>query len=113
MGKVLIAGLHDPELRELLVTLTLKRHGPNCITGKRALRAELERAREQGFAIDDEELIDGMRSIAMPVLDPRARVLGALDLAVPGALFEGSELHDEFGAVLSETAEVITEELAS
>lgn len=113
MGKVLIAGLPDPELRELLVTLILKRHGPNCITGKRALRAELERVREQGFAIDDEELIDGMRSIAMPVFDPRGRVLGALDLAVPGALFAGDELHEEFGAVLSEAAEGITEELAS
>ena len=113
MGKVLIAGLPDPELRELFVNLTLKRHGPNCIAGKRTLRTELARVRELGFAIDDEELIDGMRSIAMPVLDPRGNVLGAVDLAVPGALFEGDELHDEFGAVLSETAEGITEELAS
>jgi IclR family transcriptional regulator, pca regulon regulatory protein len=112
MGKVLIAGLPDAELRELLIALTIKRHGPNCITGKRALRAELQRVREQGFALDDEELIDGLRSIAVPVLDGHGRVLGALDLAVPGALFEGDELDDEFSHLLSETAEGITAELA-
>jgi IclR family pca regulon transcriptional regulator len=111
MGKVLLAGLPDPQPRELLAAVSLPRRGPNCITGKRALRAELEQVREQGFAIDDEELIDGMRSIAVPVPDAQDRVLGALDLAVPSALFEGDELGDEFGYLLSETAEGITAEL--
>lgn len=112
MGKVLLAGLPDSELRELLVTLTLKRHGPNGITGKRALRAVLEQAREHGYAIDDEELIDGLRSIAVPVPDAQGRVLAALDLAVPAALFEGHELSEEFGPLLDEAAEGITAELA-
>lgn len=112
MGKVLLAGLSDAELRELIPTLTLKRHGPNCSTGKRALRAALEQVREQGFALDDEELIDGLRSIAAPVLDAQGRVLAALDLAVPGALFDGPELSSEFDAPLSIAAEGITAELA-
>jgi IclR family pca regulon transcriptional regulator len=112
MGKVLLAGLPDPELRDLLVTVDLPRRGPNCIVGKRALRAELEQVREQGFAIDDEELIDGLRSIAVPVPDGQGRVLGALDIAVPGALFEGDELGEDFAEQLIETAEGITEELA-
>jgi len=112
MGKVLLAGLPDSELRDLLVALTPKRHGPNCITAKRALRAELEQVRKQGFGIDDEELIDGLRSLALPVFDGQGRVLGALDLAVPGALFEGNELGDEFGNLLGKAAEGIAEELA-
>jgi IclR family transcriptional regulator, pca regulon regulatory protein len=112
MGKVLLAWLPDEETRELLAKLTLKRHGPNSSTGKRALRATLEEVREQGFALDDEELIDGLRSIAAPVIDAHGRVLAALDLAVPGALFEASELSDEFGAQLSLAAEGVTEELA-
>ncbi len=110
LGKVLLAGLPDGELRDLLVTLTLKRHGPNSTTGKRALRAELERVRQQGFALDDEELIGGLRSIAVPV-SVRERVLGALDLAVPADLFESEELDEEFGNLLSETAAEITEEI--
>jgi IclR family transcriptional regulator, pca regulon regulatory protein len=113
MGKVLLAGLGEAELRDLLIALTLKRHGPNAITGKRALRAHLEEVGEQGFAIDDEELIDGLRSIAVPVPDPQGRVLGALDLAVPGALFDAGELSDEFGELLSEVARDITDELSA
>ncbi len=112
MGKVLLAGLPEAELRELLAAVSLPRRGPNCITGKRALRAEVDGVREQGFAIDDEELIDGMRSIAVPVPDGRGRILGALDLAVPGALFESGDLNDDFGEELLETAEGITAELA-
>lgn len=112
MGKVLAAWLPEDELRALLLTLNLKRNGPNAITGKRALRSELAHVRDQGFAIDDEELIDGLRSIAVPVLDAHERVLAALDLAVPAALFEGSELDEEFGGLLSHIAEGITEELA-
>jgi IclR family transcriptional regulator, pca regulon regulatory protein len=112
MGKVLLAWLSDAELRELLPRLTLKRHGPNSSTGKRALRAALEQVREQGFALDDEELVDGLRSIAAPVRDGQGKVLAALDLAVPGALFEASELSEEFGALLSAAAEGVTRELA-
>lgn len=112
MGKVLAAGLPDAEQRELLATIVPSRRGPNSITGKRALRAELDRVGEQGFAIDDEELIDGLRSIAVPVLDARERVLAALDLAVPGALFEGNELGDDFLEELVQVAEGITVDLS-
>jgi IclR family transcriptional regulator, pca regulon regulatory protein len=112
MGKVLLAGLPDSELRELLVAVTLKRHGPNAITGKRALRSELEQVREQGYAIDDEELIGDLRSIAVPVPDAQGKVLAALDLSVSAAPFAGDELSGEFGYMLVEAAEGITAELA-
>ena len=112
MGKVLVAGLSEAELRDLLADFTPARRGPNSITGKRALRAEIDRVREQGFAIDDEELIDGLRSIAVPVPDGQGRILASLDLAVPGALFEAGELGDDFADLLTETAEGITAELS-
>jgi IclR family pca regulon transcriptional regulator len=112
MGKVLAAGLPEAELRELFATFTPVRRGPNSITGKRALHTEIDRVREQGFAIDDEELIDGLRSIAVPVPDGQGRILASLDLAVPGALFEAGELGDDFADLLTETAEGITAELS-
>jgi IclR family pca regulon transcriptional regulator len=112
MGKVLAANLPDEELREMLVDIALPRRGPNGITSKRALRAELDEVREQGFAVDDEELIDGLRSIAVPVPDGRERVLAALDLAVPAALFDVGELVDEFADRLAEAAAGITAELS-
>jgi IclR family pca regulon transcriptional regulator len=118
MGKVLLAGLPGPEQRELLLRLALPRqgplgrYGPNCIVGRRALRAEIARVRERGFALDDEELSDGLRSIAVAVRDAGGRTLAALDLAVPGALFSAAELRAQFGATLCRTAERIAEALA-
>jgi IclR family pca regulon transcriptional regulator len=110
MGKVLLAGLSRGELRALLAQLELTRegplgrYGPNCTVTRRALREQLERVQAQGFAIDDEELSDGLRTIAVPVLDDEGATLAALDLAVPGALFYGEELSAQFAAALSETA---------
>lgn len=112
MGKALLAGLSDEELRGVLVDLTLKRHGPNTIVGKRALRAEIERVRTEGVAYDDEELIDGLRSIAVAVAGVDGRVLAALDLAAPAGLFESDELYEEFGERVLDAAEDITHALA-
>ena len=118
MGKVLLAGLRRSESRDRLAALTLTRegplgrHGPNCVTGKRALRAALEQVRTRGFAIDDEELVNGLRSIAVPVRNVEGRTLAALDLAVPAAIYAGEELSREFGPLLEQTAERIAAELA-
>jgi IclR family transcriptional regulator, pca regulon regulatory protein len=119
MGKVLVARLPGPEQRALLAKLALPRqgplgrYGPNCIAGRRALRAELARVRQRGFALDDEELSDGLRSIAVPVLDTDGSTLAALDLAVPGALFAAEELNPRFGATLRRTADRIAKALAA
>jgi IclR family transcriptional regulator, pca regulon regulatory protein len=113
MGKQLLAGLPQSQFRKLLATLSLDkrgplgRYGPNCIASRRALSAEIERVRAQGFAGDDEELSDGLRSLACPVLDANGATLAAIDLAVPGALFTAAELEREVGAALGQTAERI------
>jgi IclR family pca regulon transcriptional regulator len=113
MGKQLLAGLPQPQFRKLLATLqldkrgSLGRYGPNCIASRRALSAEIERVRTQGFASDDEELSDGLRSLAVPLLDANGATLAAIDLAAPGALFTVAELKREVGAALNQTADRI------
>jgi DNA-binding IclR family transcriptional regulator len=56
-----------------LVALT-----PYTITSTAALRAELKRVREQGYALDDRENHADMRCIAVPVLDRDGRAVAAL-----------------------------------
>jgi IclR family pca regulon transcriptional regulator len=118
IGKLLLAALPRPAQRELLATLPLATHGPlgrygpNCIASRRALRAEIVRVRAQGFALDDEELSDGLRSVAVPVLDGDGATVAALDLAVPGALFTAEELLAQFAPHLRHAAERIRVALA-
>ena len=50
--------------------------GPNTITARAALAAELQRVRGAGFAVNNEELAYGLRSIAAPLLDHEGRAPG-------------------------------------
>jgi DNA-binding IclR family transcriptional regulator len=83
IGKALLASLSEPEQRELLAELTLKRKGPNTIVRKRDLVAELARIRAIGFATCHDEQAPGVYSIAAAIPHPgRSRPL-AISLTAP------------------------------
>jgi IclR family pca regulon transcriptional regulator len=81
MGRVLLAHLPDDELEAYLAARPLKSILPRTITDKRALRAELARIRESGFALVDQELEEGLVAIAAPVRDRQGRVRAAINLS--------------------------------
>ncbi|HEX6468543.1 MAG TPA: IclR family transcriptional regulator C-terminal domain-containing protein [Streptosporangiaceae bacterium] len=83
MGRVLLAGLPDDRLDAYLAATTLRRFTPRTITSEAALRDELKRVREQGWALNDQELEEGLRSIAAPVRDYHGRVVAAVNIAAP------------------------------
>jgi IclR family transcriptional regulator, pca regulon regulatory protein len=83
IGKALLASLSEPEQQELLARLTLKREGPNTITGERALAEQLTHIRANRVATCDEEQAAGVRSIAAVITQPgRPRPL-AISVTVP------------------------------
>jgi IclR family pca regulon transcriptional regulator len=108
MGKVLLANLPDREREQRIGQLELTRRGPSTITTKRALRAELERVREEGVAVGDEELSPGVRTIAAPVVGPDGEVIAALGIPVPADAFSLEELRKVLGAPLIATAKRIS-----
>ncbi|HEY2536929.1 MAG TPA: IclR family transcriptional regulator C-terminal domain-containing protein [Solirubrobacteraceae bacterium] len=82
LGKVLLAQLPAGDRQELLRGApALERQGPNAITGKGVLRAELEMVLEEGFATEDEELAAGRIAIAASVCDATGTPIAAIDLA--------------------------------
>lgn len=109
-GKLLLA-LADPTgpLR-LPGELRLTRRGPRSITGRRALRSELEQIRERAVAHEDEELSAGMRSLAAPVRGSHGEVIAALALDVPSSVCSASELRERFTGPLRTCAERISAE---
>jgi IclR family pca regulon transcriptional regulator len=66
MGKVLVAGLAETDERAWMAS-RLRSSGPNSIVRKRLFRAELERMRQQGYALNNQELVAKMVAIAAPV----------------------------------------------
>ncbi|MBL8564282.1 MAG: IclR family transcriptional regulator [Hyphomicrobiaceae bacterium] len=82
-GKVLLAWL-DRDLREALIrSAALQPYTAKTIATPTALSAELDRIREAGYAINDEEYTIGIVGAAVPVLDAAGRALGAVALHGP------------------------------
>jgi IclR family transcriptional regulator, pca regulon regulatory protein len=113
MGKVLLAHLPETEVEEAIHAMTLARRGPNSITSKRALCAELERIREnEGFAVNDQELTEGLHSIAAPVRSKDGTVVGAVNLAAHTSMISLRLLVEMLGTQLVETADAISTRLS-
>ena len=81
MGRVLLAGLDEPALEEHLAALDLERFTDHTVTSLDALRARVAEAREHGYALVDQELEHGLRSIAAPVRNRHGKVVAAVNVS--------------------------------
>jgi len=113
MGKALLA--HHPYLAdELGNNDALPRFTTGTITDPGLLTAELERVREQGWASEVQELIDGEASCAAPIRDRRGIIVGAIAISGPvDRLCEGSEPHSKLIAAVREGARTISRDLGA
>lgn len=82
MGRVLVAFSEPPTRARFLSHVKLERHTSHTIIDKAELRAELDRVHRQGFALVDQELELGLRSIAVPVLRPDGTAVAAINVGV-------------------------------
>lgn len=78
IGKVLLAWLPAGEREAYLATGPFPPLTARTITEPDALRRELSQVREQGYALDDGEIAEGLQCIAVPVRSADGRVLAAL-----------------------------------
>jgi DNA-binding IclR family transcriptional regulator len=81
-GKVLLA--YREPWRESVLATPLERRTPCTVIDPAALRAEAEQVRERGYAIERDEYVVGLATIAAPVRDADDAVPAALALSVPG-----------------------------
>jgi DNA-binding IclR family transcriptional regulator/sugar lactone lactonase YvrE len=82
-GKALLAALPAPQRDALVRELTLSAQTPNTITDRRRLQAELKLTAARGWALDDEEIVPGVRCVGAPIVDGEGRVRGAISVAGP------------------------------
>jgi IclR family transcriptional regulator, pca regulon regulatory protein len=81
MGRVLLAGLGDEDLDEFVAGADLRRLTAHTVTTRQELRRELRRVRSQGWALVDQELEEGLRSVAAPIRDRVGRVVAAVNVS--------------------------------
>ena len=81
MGRVLLAGLDALALDEHLATLDLEQFTDRTVTSLDDLRARIDESRAQGYALVDQELEHGLRSIAVPVRNRHGKVVAAVNVS--------------------------------
>jgi IclR family transcriptional regulator, pca regulon regulatory protein len=83
MGRMLLAGLEPEVLDRWLRGLKPQAWTRLTLTDKTALRAAIERARAQGYSYVEQELQEGLCSLAVPVRDGRGQTVAALNAGMP------------------------------
>ena len=83
LGKSILAFLPLHELEHYLENVELKQLAPNSITDKEELKTELSHIKKKRYAIDDEEMVTGLRCIAAPILDHNSYPAYAISVSGP------------------------------
>jgi len=82
VGKVLLAfGIDSEEAEKIIDEKGLKRFTPNTICDKDQLRSELEKVKQHGYALDNEEIQIGLRCIAAPLIDCKGNTIAAISIS--------------------------------
>jgi DNA-binding IclR family transcriptional regulator len=105
LGKILLAFGDTP------IPSTLESHTSHTITDPRALQRELQNIRERGYAVDDEEFDQGIRCIAVPAMDYRGKLAGALGISGPSTRMTPERL-PQLAASMVEIGRALSERLS-
>jgi DNA-binding IclR family transcriptional regulator len=107
LGKAILA--HTPEERvgEIVDKHGLPRESERTITDRSELREELDRTRERGYAIDDEERLPGLRCVAAPIEREDGGVYGAISLSAPVSRMKGPRFEEEIPEIVQSATNVV------
>ena len=108
LGRVLLAGLDADRLDEYLRRVRLVALTPHTITDKDALRAAVAQARDQGWALVDQELELGVRSVAAPLRDRRGATVAALNISAHAGRVSAADLRRHMLPLVRATADEIS-----
>ncbi len=107
MGRVLLAYSAEGDLDAYLQRVPLARQTPHTITEVAVLRRELRQVRAAGYAVVDQELELGLRSIAVPVRQPDGRAVAAINVGAQAARVDLATMSQAYLPVLRAAAEQI------
>jgi IclR family pca regulon transcriptional regulator len=109
MGRVMMADLSEEEVDEILASSDLEPLTEKTLTDPMRIKAELQKAKSQGWYLLDEELELGIRAVAAPVFNESGRVTAAVNVSTTVARTSVQEIHENIvPALLSTVTEIST-----
>lgn len=108
LGRVLLAHLEPDQLDDYFGRVPLKAMTERTVVSEQRLREILVEVREQGYALIEEELEMGLRSIAVPVRGASGSVIAALNVGAHAARVSSRKMREEFLPVLLRGAQELS-----
>lgn len=109
MGRVLLGGLSEAEFEAYLSRTQFEQLTERTITDRKAFRAAIDKVRAEGYALVDQELEEGVRSIAAPIRNSRGSVIAAMNISCHASRVTVKRMREEFRPHLLEAAREITQ----
>jgi len=107
LGKAILAHLPADHRDDIIDHHGLTRIMKNTITDEDVLREQLKEIRERKIAFDDEERLNGLRSVAAPVFDATGQAIGSISVAGPTHRMQGADFYGELPETVLGIANVI------
>jgi len=107
-GRVLLSTLPDTVVAELLRTADRAKRTSRTLTTRTAILAEIKAVAERGFAVSDEELELGLRSLAVPVYGKDQKIVAALSVSASAARVRIADLRRTFFPRLRSAAQGVS-----
>jgi DNA-binding IclR family transcriptional regulator len=106
-GKAILANLPTDRLDEIIEQHGLPAKTAQSITNRKELVEQLEEVRERGFAVDDQEHINGLRCIGAPIQSKSQTVLGAVSISVPVTRMDDEQFYNDIPDMVRSATNVI------
>ena len=113
MGKALMAFSPPEQVNDILDRVNFAALTHRTIKTRDEYLAELEQVRAKGYAVNDEELSVGLRSVAAPILDAQGWSRAAINIAVPTTRYSLARLVEELAPAVMRTAREIMRALGT
>jgi IclR family pca regulon transcriptional regulator len=107
-GRVLLAFLPEAELEAYFRRSAIERYTDRTVVEEAELRSILAGIRAEGWAIVDQQLEEGLCSVAAPIIEPSGRVSAALSVCAHAGRVDPNTLRAEFLPLVLETARRIS-----
>ncbi|MFI1460919.1 IclR family transcriptional regulator [Nocardia carnea] len=112
MGRVLLAGLPEQAFEEYLAKVTFTPLTDRTVLSADQLREQVRNTREAGYCLVDQELEQGLRSMAAPIRDHTGTVCAAVNISTHAARYTADSVRTDLLPPLLATASAISADLA-
>ncbi|WP_395448106.1 IclR family transcriptional regulator C-terminal domain-containing protein [Aminobacter sp. UC22_36] len=109
MGRVLLSGLNDADLEAFMTGAGIAQRTPRTITDRTKLVEIVKDVGRSGFAIVDEELEIGLRSIAVPLRDRSNAIVAAINVSTQTSRHTPAQMEAELLPILRQVAARISD----